>query len=163
MIELLAVLFGIFFVFLDVSFLPLLAKGNMFFDFTLFYLATLIITPIKDKIFYILLIIMLFKSIFLLNEEIFIFFSIYFFSIILLFSLINILSTSNKILEIIICSIFLIVEIIFTEDHGFSKILYSILISAFVWSFLNPFIKYLFNKIYGNIMRGKIQITGEKY
>ena len=112
MIEFLAVIIGIIFVFIDVSFVPFAARNILFFDFTLFYLATLIITPIKDKLIYILLIIIIYKSFFIFNDKIFIFFIIYFLTIILFLTLIRVLNISSRILEIFICSIFLVFEII---------------------------------------------------
>ena len=163
MIEFLAIIIGIFFVLIDVSFIPIIAKNILFFDFTLFYVATLIITPIRDKLFYILLIITLYKSLFIFNEKIFFFFTIYFFTIILFYTLIRTLNISSRLLEIFICSVFLIIEILFSKEYSFAKIFYSILISVLIWSLLNSLIKNLFNKIYSNIMRSKIQISGGKH
>lgn len=163
MIELVAVLIGVFFVFIDVSFITFASRNILFFDFTLFYLATLIITPIKDKLIYILLAIMIFKSFFIFNDKILVFFLIYFFNIILFYTLIRVLNISSRLLEVMICSIFLVFEILYSKEYSFPKILYSVLISVLIWSLLNTLLKNLFNKIYRNIMRSKIQISGGKY
>ncbi len=146
MVDFVAIVFGIFFVLLDVSALPMFAKGFIIFDFSLFYINTLT-SLLKDKAFLYLLIIAIFKSFFLLEGEILQLFFLYALSVVILFVLERILNLESIILTLIVSIIFLFFEIRLAGVYSFNQIISTLLVHLVLWIFLINIFKSLFNSL----------------
>lgn len=155
MIDFLAIILGLFFVLLDVSALPILAKGFIIFDFSLFYI-NFLTSLFKDRAFLYLIVITIFKSFFLLDVEIIPLFLLYSLSILILFILERFLNLENIILTLFISIIFLFFEVRLISSHGsFNQIISTLLIHLVIWVFLINILKGIFNLLNFGIKRTK--------
>ncbi len=145
MIDFLAIILGLFFVLLDVSALPMFAKGFIIFDFSLFYI-NFLTSLFKDRAFLYLIVITIFKSFFLLDVEIIPLFLLYSLSILTLFILERFLNLENIILTLLISIIFLFFEVRLISSNGsFYQIISTLLIHLVIWVSLINILKGLFN------------------
>lgn len=145
---------GIIFVLFDVSVLPIFAKGFIFFDFTLFYINSLV-PRFKENSFLFLVILAIFKSFFLLKTDIPQLFILYTLSVLVIFVLVRTLSIESIFLELIISVFFLFVEIKLLRGYSVMQIISTLLIHLIVWIFLINILQGLFKKLKMNLKSGQ--------
>jgi len=146
---------GILFVLFDVSVLPVFAKGFVFFDFTLFYINSLV-PRFKENSFLFLVVLAIFKSFFLLKTNIPQLFILYTLSVLIIFVLVRTLSIESIFLELIISVLFLFVEIKLTRGYSIMQIISTLLIHLIVWIFLTSILQSLFKKVKMNSKSGQM-------
>jgi len=144
--EVLATILGIFFVLLDVSVLPVFARGFIVFDFSLFYINA-IVSTFKEKAFIFLCVLVIFKSFFLLGCNILPLFFLYTLSVLTLFLLERVLNVESIILQLIISVLFLFVEVTMIGLYDFKQVISALLIHLVLWIFLANMLQNLFKKL----------------